>query len=260
MYTHNLDPFLLDFGFIAIRWYSLAYIFGILTGWWVGKKILVSKALDRKNASVEDFDDLITFLIIGIILGGRTGYIIFYNLSFYLDNPLDVLKIWEGGMSFHGALIGVILATYYFVNSNKKKYSSFFLLDVIACVAPIGLFFGRIANFINAELIGKATNVSWSVIFPAVDFSTRHPSQLYEAFLEGLVLFGIMITLIFKKNYKIGTCSYAFLIFYGCFRIFCEMFREPDTQVGYLFNVLSMGTILSILMILAGTIIFFKKR
>jgi phosphatidylglycerol:prolipoprotein diacylglycerol transferase len=161
-------------------------------------------------------------------------------------------------MSFHGALIGIVIGTYIF--SIKKKISLFFLLDVIACVSPIGIFFGRIANFVNGELVGKATNASWGVIFPAVDLLPRHPSQLYEALLEGIILFFILNLFIFKKNYKTGTCSFLFLIFYGFFRIFSELFREPDLQIGYIFNLVSMGTILSFLMILAGIIIFIIRR
>ena len=154
----------------------------------------------------------------------------------------------------------VVIATYYFSNSEKRSLKSFSLLDIIACVTPLGLFFGRIANFINGELVGKVTNVSWSVIFPSVDLQPRHPSQLYEAFFEGLLLFIIMIAIIFRKNYKIGTCSFMFLILYGFFRIFCEFFREPDIQVGYLFNLLSMGTLLSIAMVISGIAIFFIKK
>ena len=255
MFTHNLDPVLLDFGFMAIRWYSLAYIAGITIGWWLGKKIIIKKFQNiSQKFDLREFDDLITYLIISIIIGGRIGYIIFYNLKYYISNPLDIVKIWEGGMSFHGALIGIIFATYLF--SKKRKMSSFFLLDIIACVSPIGIFFGRIANFINGELVGKTTNFSWGVIFPAVDKLPRHPSQLYEAFLEGIILFFILNAFILKKNYKTGTCSYLFLIYYGFFRIISEFFREPDAQIGYLFNFFSMGTILSFLMILAGLILF----
>ena len=256
MYTHNLDPVLFDFGFFVIRWYSLAYIFGILIGWWLSKRV-IQKRFKNLNFDIKEFDDLITYIIIFILLGGRIGYVLFYNFGYYISNPFDVLKIWEGGMSFHGALIGIILATYWF--SIKKNIQTFFLLDIIAFVAPIGIFFGRIANFINGELIGKTTNVFWGMIFPNIDNNLRHPSQLYEAFLEGVVLFVIMNLILFKKNYKTGTCSYVFLIFYGIFRIFSEFFREPDAQIGYLFNLISMGTILSLFMILAGTIIFFKK-
>ncbi len=261
MYIHNLDPVLLDFGFIAIRWYSLAYIFGLIIGWWYGKKI-INHIL--KNSSfkfnLSEFDDLITYLIISIIIGGRLGYVIIYNSNYYFFNPIEIIKIWEGGMSFHGALIGIVIGTYLF--AIKRNLSTFFLLDIIACVSPIGIFFGRIANFINGELIGKITTVSWSVIFSSFDMLPRHPSQLYEAVLEGLVLFIILNSIIFKKTYKIGTCSYLFLIYYGIFRIISEFFREPDAQIGYLFNLFSMGTMLSFLMIIAGLMVakYFKKN
>jgi phosphatidylglycerol:prolipoprotein diacylglycerol transferase len=255
MFTHNLDPVIFDLGFIAIKWYSLAYIAGILIGWWLGKKIIINKfQYTERQFNLREFDDLITYLIVSIIVGGRAGYIIFYNLEYYFSNPLSIIKIWEGGMSFHGALIGIIIGTYLF--SIKKKILSFFLLDIIACVSPIGIFFGRVANFINGELVGKATSVSWSVVFPTVDMIPRHPSQLYEAFLEGVVLFLILNIVIFKKNYKTGTCSFLFLILYGFFRIFSELFREPDVQIGYIFNSFSMGTILSLIMILGGMIIY----
>ena len=259
MYTHNLDPVLVDFGFIVIRWYSLAYIFGIILGWWFGKKIInhIIKFTNLKF-NIKEFDDLITYLIISIIVGGRLGYIIFYNLGYYLDNPLDILKVWEGGMSFHGALLGIIFGTYLF--SKKKNVPTFFLLDIIACVSPIGIFLGRLANFINGELVGKVTSVSWGVIFPVIDNLPRHPSQLYEAVLEGAVLFLILNALIFKQRYKMGTCSYLFLIYYGTFRIVSEFFRQPDPQIGYLFNLFSMGTLLSFLMIISGLIILFNLR
>jgi phosphatidylglycerol:prolipoprotein diacylglycerol transferase len=254
MYTHNLDPVLIDFGFIVIRWYSLAYIFGILIGWWYGKKIIshILKITSLKFKP-KNFDDLITYLILSIILGGRIGYVIFYNLDYYISNPSEIIKVWEGGMSFHGALLGIIIGTYLF--SKKNGVSTFFMLDIIACVAPIGIFLGRLANFINGELVGKATNVSWGVIFPFVDMLPRHPSQLYEAILEGIFLFLILNILIFKKKYKIGTSSCLFLIYYGIFRITSEFFREPDAQIGYLFGLLSMGSILSFFMILSGFII-----
>ena len=197
-------------------------------------------------------------MVISIILGGRIGYIIFYNLQFYIENPIEIFKIWQGGMSFHGGLLGVILGTYLFCKRNKIQI--FATLDVIACVAPIGLFFGRIANFINGELYGKITNIYWGVIFPKIDGFTRHPSQLYEAILEGLLLFIILNKIIMKKNYVVGTCSYMFLILYGSFRIFAEIFREPDLQIGYIFNILSMGTFLSILMIVIGIILFYFKK
>ncbi len=259
MYSHNLDPVLIDFGFIAIRWYSLAYIFGVIIGWWLGKKILVHISRNIVfNFNIKEFDDLITYIIVSLIIGGRLGYVFFYNLEYYIANPLNIIKIWEGGMSFHGALVGIILGTYLF--SRVRGISTFVLLDVIACVSPIGIFLGRIANFINGELVGKVTDVSWAVIFPTIDMLPRHPSQLYEAMLEGVLLFLIMNTIIFEKNYKIGRCSYLFLICYGVFRIISEFFREPDSQLGYFLNIFSMGTILSILMILAGFISFLILR
>tara|TARA_B100001093_G_C26805005_1_gene1005075 strand:- start:613 stop:1398 length:786 start_codon:yes stop_codon:yes gene_type:complete len=259
MYTHNLDPILFDFGFIALRWYSLAYIFGILIGWWLGKKIIIKKfqKADYKFY-LKEFDNLISYLIISIIIGGRVGYIFFYNFEYYLSNPLDVFKIWQGGMSFHGALIGIIFGTYLF--SVKKNISTFFLLDIISCVAPVGIFFGRIANFINGELVGKTTNVFWGVIFPNIDNNLRHPSQLYEAFLEGLVLFFIMNLIILRKNYKTGTCSYMFLVFYGIFRIFSEFFRRPDEQIGYVFETISLGMLLSTFMIFTGFVLYLKRN
>ncbi len=261
MYIHSLDPILLDFGFISIRWYSLAYIFGIIIGWWLGKKIIKNLLL-RVNFKfdLKEFDDLITYLIISIILGGRLGYILFYNFRYYISNPIDIVKVWEGGMSFHGALIGIILGTYIF--SLKKNISTFFLLDVIACVSPIGIFFGRIANFINGELVGKVTEVPWSVIFPAIDMLPRHPSQIYEALLEGFILFIILNIITLKRQYRIGFTSSLFLIFYGIFRIIAEQFREPDFQLSFLFGNLSMGTILSILMIISGLVIMniLKKK
>ena len=220
MSTHNLDAILFDFGLITIRWYSLAYLIGIILGWWLGKKI-INHLLRTSNLkfNINYFDDLITYIIFSIIIGGRLGYVVFYNLSYFVSNPINIFKFWEGGMSFHGALFGIIIGTYLF--SAKRNINLLFMLDIIACVSPIGILFGRIANFINGELFGKVTDVAWGVIFPAVDMLQRHPSQLYEAF-EGLVLFVLLNKQIYKKNYKFGTCSYLFLIYYGIFRIISE--------------------------------------
>ena len=260
MLIHSFDPVLIDFGFISIIWYSLAYIFGILFGWWYGKKIIIQKFKNlEKKAEIKQFDDLITYLIISMIVGGRLGYVIFYNFSFYTSNPIEIIKIWEGGMSFHGGLIGIIIGTYLF--SLKTKTQMLFFLDIIACVSPIGIFLGRIANFINGELIGKVTSVPWAIIFPSIDMAPRHPSQIYEAFLEGVVLFYILRFIISKKGYKIGTCSYMFLILYGIFRSISEYFREPDAHIGYLFSVVSTGTFLSLIMIIVGLVTFnFLKK
>ena len=260
MFTHNFSPILFDLGFFSLRWYSLAYIIGIIFGWWYGKKMIIQKFYPTDTEINKKFDDLITYIIFAIIIGGRVGYVIFYNLEFYFYNPIDIIKIWEGGMSFHGALIGIIIVTYIF--SIKKNLKTLFLLDVIACVAPVGIFFGRMANFINGELVGKVSNVPWSVIFPLVDMFPRHPSQIYEAVLEGLILFIILNTIIHKKKYISGTCSYLFLILYGLFRIFSEIFREPDPQIGYFLGFISLGMILSFFMIFFGLIIYYsiKKR
>ena len=206
------------------------------------------------------FDDLITYLIVSLVVGGRLGYVFFYNFSYYLSNPLDIFKIWEGGMSFHGALIGIIVGTFLF--SYLRKIKKLIFLDIIACVSPIGIFFGRIANFINGELVGKATTVPWAVVFPNVDQIPRHPSQLYEAFFEGLILFFLLNVFMSKQNYKIGKCSYMFLILYGVFRIISEFFREPDAHIGYFFGIFSTGMILSIIMVIAGLMMlnFLKKN
>ena len=257
MYIHDLNPILINFGFFEVRWYSLAYIAGILVGWWIAKKIIIYK-IENKTVifDVKIFDDLISYIIISIILGGRLGYVIFYNSSYYLNNPLDIFKIWQGGMSFHGAFIGVVLGTYLF--AKREKINLFFFLDIIACVAPVGIFFGRLANFINGELYGKPSTFFWSVIFPKVDEIPRHPSQLYEAMLEGLVLFIILISVTYKKETKTGIISALFMILYGFFRIVAEQFREPDLQVGYLFDLFSMGSILSFLMILIGLLVLKK--
>ena len=259
MYIHNLNPVLVNIGFVEIRWYSLAYIFGILIGWWFGKKILDFR-IKAKNSSLglESFDNLISYIIISIIIGGRLGYIIFYNFGYYLNNPIDIFKIWEGGMSFHGALVGVVIGTHLFAKSIETETLLF--LDIIACVAPIGIFFGRIANFINGELFGKPTNLSWSVVFPEVDNVPRHPSQIYEAFLEGILLFLILIPFIYNKKIRTGYCSSLFLIFYGLFRILAEQFREPDLQIGYFFNFFSLGSILSLFMVIAGILILLKIK
>ena len=259
MFIHNLDPVIINFGILSIRWYSLAYIFGILIGWWYGNKIILKKFdAERAKTDVKIFDELITYIIISIVIGGRVGYVLFYNPSYYYENLVEIFNIWEGGMSFHGALLGVIIGTY--IYSRRKNVKTFFLLDIIACVSPIGIFFGRIANFINGELIGKTTNVYWGVIFPKFDNEVRHPSQLYEAFLEGLLLFFILNFIFFKKSYKVGNCSLMFLIFYGFFRIISEFFRQPDIQIGYLFGFLSMGMLLSTIMIFFGAIIYLKKN
>ncbi len=258
MIVHNFDPVLIDLGIFQIRWYSIAYIFGILLGWAYGRKILARVSNINNNFNKikkTDFDDLILYLILGIIIGGRIGYIIFYNLEYYSENFLEIFKVWRGGMSFHGGLLGVIVAIFLFAKKTNNNFFKF--SDIIACVAPIGIFLGRLANFINGELYGKISTAPWAVIFPNVDSMPRHPSQLYEAILEGVVLFIIINYLALKKEliYKTGFISAFFLIVYSFLRIFSELFREPDIQLGLLFNNFSMGTLLSLLTIIIGLFI-----
>ncbi len=253
MFINNFDPVAVQIFSIEIRWYSLAYIIGIVLGWILSKKIFISD-----NEIKEKFDDYITYLILGIIIGGRLGYVIFYNFEYFSSNLIDVFKVWQGGMSFHGGLLGVIFISIWF--AKKNNHNSFKYLDVVAIVAPVGIFFGRIANFINSELYGIETNVPWAVKFVQIDNLYRHPSQIYEAILEGLILFLILIFIYLKKNYRVGMCSYAFLFFYGIFRIISEFFREPDVQLGYLFGSLTMGMSLSALMIIFGVILYRNKN
>ncbi len=259
MYIHNLNPIIFDFGVLSLRWYSLAYIVGIVFGWWYGKKIIL--LINRKfnyNFRLSLFDDYISYIVISIIIGGRLGYVLFYNFSYFLHKPLEIFFIWNGGMSFHGGLLGIIVATIIF--SKKKDFDKLVLLDVVSCVAPIGIFFGRIANFINGELYGKPTELPWSVIFPLVDNQTRHPSQIYEALFEGVVLFLILNFIVKKNYYKKGMCSALFLVFYSIFRIISELYREPDVQIGYIFSLISMGSFLSLIMFVVGIIMYFKIR
>ena len=254
MFINNFDPIAFQIMSFEIRWYSLAYILGIVVGWILCKKIFI------KNLDIsEKFDDYITYLIIGIILGGRVGYILFYNFSYYLDNIFDIFKIWQGGMSFHGGLLGVIASSYIFAKKNNQN--PFFYLDQVSLVAPIGIFFGRLANFINSELYGTATDMPWSVIFVEVDNLSRHPSQLYEAILEGIILFLILIYFM-NKGYlkKPGLISGLFLIFYSLFRFFVEFFRVPDEQIGYLFLNLTMGQIISLVFASIGITLFYLKN
>ena len=254
MFINNFDPVAFQIFSLEIRWYSLAYIIGILMGWILSKKIFISDEEIR-----EKFDDYLTYLILGIIIGGRLGYVIFYNLNYYIDNPIDILKVWQGGMSFHGGLLGVVLSSILF--AKKNNHNPFKYLDVVAIVAPIGIFFGRIANFINSELYGIETNLPWGVKFLKIDNLYRHPSQIYESIFEGIVLFFILLYLRNKSFMKSpGMISGLFLIFYSIFRFVIEFFRVPDEQLGYLFSNLTMGQIMCLLFFLIGTFLIIKKN
>ena len=254
MFINNFDPVAFQIMSFEIRWYSLAYILGIIIGWILCKKIFI------KNLDInQKFDDYITYLIIGIILGGRLGYVLFYNFNYYINNILDIFKIWQGGMSFHGGLLGIIIASILFAKKNNQDL--FVYTDLVSLVAPIGIFFGRLANFINSELYGKVTEVPWAVTFVQVDNLSRHPSQLYEAIFEGIILF-ILLLYFRSKNFlaKPGLISGLFLIFYSVFRFCIEFFRVPDEQIGYLIFNLSMGQIISLVFIMIGTIVFYLKN
>ncbi len=253
MFINNFDPVALEIFSFEIRWYSLSYIFGILIGWILSKRILISDANLK-----EKFDDYITFLIIGIVVGGRLGYVLFYNFEYYYSNFIEIFKIWQGGMSFHGGLIGLIIVSFWFAKKNNQD--PFEYLDIVSIAAPIGIFFGRIANFINSELYGLAANVPWAVKFIKVDDIYRHPSQLYEALFEGIILFFILLIFYQKGYIKIkGFLSSLFLIFYSVFRFVIEFFRAPDEQLGYLFFKLSMGQLISFLFFSIGLYLLFVK-
>ena len=253
MFINNFDPVALQILSFEIRWYSLAYIAGILIGWILAKKIFIKDLEINKK-----FDDYIVYLVIGIIIGGRLGYILIYNFNYYIHNLLDIFKIWEGGMSFHGGLIGIIFASITFAKNNNQN--SFLYMDIVALVAPIGIFFGRIANFINSELYGTVTNVSWAVTFIKVDNFPRHPSQLYEALLEGIFLFLILIYFRNKFLNKPGVISGLFLIIYSIFRFFVEFYRVPDEQLGYIFLNFTMGQVVSLIFMLSGVLLFYFKN
>ena len=245
----NINPVAIDLGIIQIRWYAISYIAGILFSWSLILNIIKFKNLKIDNKVISE---LISNSMIGIIIGGRLGYVIFYNPDYYLNNLLEIFKLWNGGMSFHGGFIGVVIAVIY--SSKISKTAILILADLIAIVAPIGIFFGRLANFINGELYGRITNHSFGMIFPNAGNSPRHPSQLYEAFFEGFLLFIIMLLFIKFTNIlnKKGLITALFLSCYGSFRFMIEFFREPDANIGLLYFNFSMGQLLSLPMIIVG--------
>ena len=245
----NINPIALDLGIVQIRWYAISYIVGILLSWALILKIIKLKSINIDN---EVISELISNSMIGIIIGGRLGYVIFYNPEYFLDNLIEIFKLWNGGMSFHGGFIGVMIAVIY--TSKISKIPIMKLADLIAIVSPIGIFFGRLANFINGELYGRVTNHSFGMIFPGGGNLPRHPSQLYEAFFEGLFLFAIM--LLFVKLTNIlnikGFITALFISCYGFFRFCIEFLREPDIHIGLLYFNFSMGQLLSLPMIIIG--------
>ena len=251
-----IDPIAISVGPLAVRWYALAYIAGIILGWVYAVRLTRNERLWAGPAPVspQRLDDFVVWATLGIILGGRIGYVLVYNLPFFLANPAEIVKVWHGGMSFHGGLLGVVLAIVLFARRHTLPPLS--LADVVTAAAPIGLFFGRIANFINAELWGRTTDVPWGVVFPGAGPDPRHPSQLYEAALEGLVLFILLAILVWGARMlrRPRFIAGAFVAGYGLARIVVEFFREPDAQLGFLLGTgwLTMGMVLSTPMVLAG--------
>lgn len=260
----NFDPVIFHIGPLAIRWYALAYVAGILLGWRYAVGLVKNLKLwggQEPVANSEQIDDLILWVTLGVIVGGRLGYILFYAPNLVWDDPLEIFQVWKGGMSFHGGFLGVVTAVILFARANRMDMLK--LGDIVAPAAPIGLFFGRVANFINGELWGRPTTVPWGIQFPAAGIEYRHPSQLYEAALEGLVLFFILRFATHRLLWlqRRGAVCGLFMIGYGLFRISLESVREPDAQMlPFLQQVITMGTLLSIPMLLAGVWLVWRSR
>jgi phosphatidylglycerol:prolipoprotein diacylglycerol transferase len=261
----NIDPVAFSVGPLAIHWYGLAYVAGIMLGWFYARRLAANGSLWRDGQSpitAVQLDDFLVWVAAGIVLGGRIGYILFYDMAAVVANPIRAIEIWNGGMSFHGGFIGATVAMIIFARRNAIPVWSMF--DTVAAVVPFGLFFGRVANFINGELWGRLSSAPWAVVFPTGGPFSRHPSQLYEAGLEGIVLLLVLALLIFRsKALKVpGTIAGTFVVGYALCRIFVEFFREPDAQLGYLLgtNWLTMGMVLSLPMIAAGVWAIVRAR
>jgi len=255
------DPVLVHIGPLAIRWYALAYIVGILGGWLYARAIIRTERLwdGKPPLTVIDFDDFILWVTLGIILGGRAGYVLFYNPAYFFAHPSEILQLWKGGMSFHGGFLGCVIAVIAFARYRGIPILS--LGDIVCAVAPIGLFLGRLANFVNAELWGRTTDVPWAFVFPGAGPLPRHPSQLYEATLEGIVLFAVLAVMMRGGALKRpGTILGAFCLGYGIARTVCEFFREPDQQLGFLWGGLTMGMLLSLPLMIAGIALIAAAR
>jgi phosphatidylglycerol:prolipoprotein diacylglycerol transferase len=249
----NFDPVLISIGPIAIRWYALAYVLGILLGWWLARRIVADPRAWGGASPIKlvDVDDVIVWVALGIVLGGRLGYVLFYQPAYFAAHPLEILVLWRGGMSFHGGFLGTVFALILFARWRGIPVLS--MLDLAAVVTPIGLFLGRLANFVNGELWGRITDVPWAVVFPHAGLQPRHPSQLYEAGLEGILLFAILLFATGRGALaRPGLIGGLFVAGYGLTRVFGELFREPDAHIGYLTGGLTMGMLLSLPMILIG--------
>jgi phosphatidylglycerol:prolipoprotein diacylglycerol transferase len=259
----EFDPVLVQIGPFAIRWYALSYIAGILLGWLYARAVIRADRLwgGKAPMTTTDFDDFILWVTLGIILGGRIGYVLFYNFPYFVEHPLEMFQIWHGGMSFHGGFIGCVLAVVLF--ARKRGISILSLGDITCAAGTIGLFLGRIANFINGELWGRPSDVPWAMVFPTGGPLPRHPSQLYEATLEGLVLFvGLALLIRAGALRRPGIIIGCFAVGYAIARVICEFFREPDAQLGFLWGGLTMGMLLSVPLFLVGLafIIYARKH
>jgi len=260
MFIHNIDSVAFHLGPLPVRWYGIAYIAGILGGWWLGRMRARRSALNNYPNlwKPDDVDGLIIYAAVGMVLGARLGYTLFYDFAYYIKEPLSIFRLWEGGMSFHGGLIGIVLAVLWFAQKTRRNF--FQVGDFVAPLVPLGLFAGRVANFINGELWGSVTSMPWGVVFKGGGDLPRHPSQLYEATLEGLVL-GIILWIYSAKPRADGKVSGLFLMGYGCFRFLVEFVRLPDSQLGYLaFGWLTMGQLLCLPMIALGAWWLFGNR
>jgi phosphatidylglycerol:prolipoprotein diacylglycerol transferase len=252
----NFDPVLVSIGPFAVRWYALAYIAGILLGWVYVRAIIRSPTAwgGAPPLTTTDYDDFILWVTIGIIAGGRIGYVLFYNPNYFAGHPLESLYLWKGGMSFHGGFLGCVLAVVLF--ARHRRLPTLSLGDLTCAAAPIGLFFGRLANFINGELWGRPANVSWAIVFPTGGPEPRHPSQLYEAALEGIVLFVVLAVFVHSGALRRpGLITGTFALGYGIARSLAELFRQPDVQIGFLWRGLTMGMLLSIPLAIAGVLL-----
>jgi phosphatidylglycerol:prolipoprotein diacylglycerol transferase len=252
----NIDPVFLRIGPVQLRWYGLMYMLSFIIGFFVLRRYARYRKL---NMSTDDLYDLLFYLILGVMIGGRLGYVLFYDLGSYLRDPLSIFAIWQGGMSFHGGFIGMILAALWI--TRRRKWNFWEIADLASAVAPIGLGLGRIGNFINGELYGRPTNVAWGMVFPEGGNMPRHPSQLYEAILEGLVLF-LILRWVYRKNFYHGTVFWALVTFYGLFRFFVEFVREPDAQIGFDLGPFTRGQLLSLPMLVIGAVMMinFARR
>ena len=248
-----IDPVLVNLGPLPIRWYALAYVAGIVAGWLYAKRLCATEGLwrGRPHPTPDSIDDLVVYVALGIVVGGRLGYVLFYNLPFYLEHPFEIPAVWKGGMAFHGGLAGAVLGFVLF--ARRVGANAFSVADIVAAGVPVGLFCGRVANFIKPELWGRETDVPWGMVFPGAGPLPRHASQLYEAGLEGAVLFVVLAVLIRRGALgRPGLVAGWFGIGYGLARIACEFFRQPDAQLGFLFGGATMGMLLSLPVIAAG--------